>query len=172
MTSPLPLSAEDGGSDGRNDFDFYQGTWDVRVRQRKEALKNRDEWEESSGVTVARKILGGLGHMDEFSTETATGVEHILTVRLFDPRTRLWSISWASGSEGAWPAPGVGRFQHGSGDFYRHETLGDQSVFTRLRFTVSGPETFRWEQAYSADGGGSWETNTIGDFTRRASATE
>ena len=37
-----------------------------------------------------------------------------------------------------------------------------------MRFTWSGVEgpTPRWEQAFSTDGGSTWETNWVMDFTR------
>jgi hypothetical protein len=33
---------------------------------------------------------------------------------------------------------------------------------------VETPDSCRWEQAYSADGGKTWETNWIMEFTRQA----
>jgi hypothetical protein len=92
------------------------------------------------------------------------------TLRLFDPQTRLWSIYWASTTQSG-PhgplVPQVGRFEDGRGEFYDRETLAGRSIFVRYLWTTSGPGACRWEQAFSPDGGRTWETNWIADFSRR-----
>jgi hypothetical protein len=154
-------------ADGRNDFDFFLGDWDGKQRRLKEWLKGSDEWVEFSSVSVARKTLDGLGHMDEVTMETPTGRVVGLTVRLFDPQTRLWSIYWSSSARSVMTAPMVGRFENGRGEFYDREVFDGVNVFSRFIWTSSGPNTCRWEQAFSADGGRTWETNWTADFTRR-----
>jgi hypothetical protein len=160
-------------NDGRNDFDFFLGTWDSKQRRLKQALAGCDEWEEFTGVSVAHKMLDGLGHCDEVTLETSTRRIVGFTLRLFDPQTRLWSIYWASATQSG-PrgllAPQVGRFENGRGEFYDRETLDGRSVFVRFLWTSSGPDACRWEQAFSPDGGRTWETNWTADFFRRADA--
>jgi hypothetical protein len=157
-------------NDGRNDFDFFLGAWDSKQRKLKQVLVGCDEWEEFKGSSVAHKILDGLGHVDEVTLETPTRRVVGFTLRLFDPQTRLWSIYWASsthsGPHGSL-APQVGRFEDGRGEFYDHETLAGRSIFVRYLWTSSGPDACRWEQAFSPDGGRTWETNWIADFVRR-----
>ncbi len=156
----------DARLDGRDDFDFFLGTWDSRQRKLKERLRDCDEWDEFTAVSVAWKVLGGLGHMDEVTMETAAGQVRGLTLRLFDPKTQLWSIHWADSKSATLLTPMVGRFQNGVGEFYDRETFDGRSIFSRFLWTSSDPDHCRWEQAFSADGGRTWETNWTADFTR------
>ncbi|HEY7974447.1 MAG TPA: DUF1579 domain-containing protein [Ktedonobacterales bacterium] len=153
--------------DGRADFDFFIGSWDSHQRKLKQRLRGCDEWEVFHGVSVARKLLGGLGNMDEVTMETAAGRVLGLTLRFFDPQTQLWSIYWSSSARSALDAPMVGRFEQGRGEFYDRETFDGRSIFSRFIWTSSGANACRWEQAFSADGGRTWETNWTADFTRR-----
>jgi hypothetical protein len=154
-------------ADGRADFDFYLGVWDSKQRRLKEWLNGCDTWEELSGTHVARKLLDGIGHMDEATWDSPTGPVVYLTVRLFDPQTRLWSIYGADSKRGTMGAPQIGRFQNGQGLFYDHEVLAGRAIFSRYLWTSISDTACRWEQAFSADGGATWETNWIADFTRR-----
>ena len=158
--------------DGRADFDFFIGSWDSHQRKLKQRLKGCDEWDEFHGVSVARKILGGLGNIDEVTMETPSGSVLGLTLRLFDPQTQLWSIYWSSSVRSVLDTPMVGRFEHGRGEFYDRETFEGRSIFSRFIWTSSGPSACRWEQAFSADGGRTWETNWTADFTRREDSGE
>ncbi|HEU5440397.1 MAG TPA: hypothetical protein VFU88_13985 [Ktedonobacterales bacterium] len=162
----------DTQSDGRADFDFFIGCWDGHQRKLKQILSGCDEWDEVPSVSVVRKTLGGLGNFDEVTLEMPTGRVIGLTLRVFDPQTRLWSIYWASSTRGVLVAPMVGRFENGRGEFYDRETFEGRSIFSRFIWTSSGPDACHWEQAFSADGGRTWETNWIADFTRRADANE
>lgn len=129
--------------DGSRDFDFLFGSWSVRNRRLVERLQGSTQWEEFSSTCRARAILGGLGNMDEFALERVSGRVLAITVRLYDPVSGEWSIYWAaSPGRGRFDVPMVGRFD--------------------------GPDTCGWEQAYSIDGGRSWETNWTMEFTRQA----
>jgi hypothetical protein len=161
----------DARPDGRADFDFFIGTWDSHQRKLKERLKGCDEWEEFSGVSVVRKILGGLGNFDEVTFDMRAGPVMGVTLRLFDPQTQLWSIYWSSSTRSVLDTPMVGRFEHGRGEFYDRETFEGRSIFSRFIWTSSGANACRWEQAFSPDGGRTWETNWTADFTRRNDAT-
>ena len=98
--------------DGRDDFDFLIGTWQVHHRRLKERLKGSSEWEEFEGDTVDRKILNGLGNMDENIIYRETGPIHAVTLRLFDPQAQEWSLYWATGIGGILEVPMIGGFKH------------------------------------------------------------
>jgi len=161
-------TASELGADGRADFDFYLGAWESKQRRLKEWLNGCDTWDEFTGTHVARKLLDGIGHMDEATFESPAERFVGLTVRLFDPQTRLWSIYWADSKCGSMGAPQIGRFQDGVGVFYDHEVLAGRAIFSRYLWTPMSDMACRWEQAFSADGGATWETNWIADFTRRS----
>jgi hypothetical protein len=107
--------------------------------------------------------------MDEFKLERGSGRVLAITVRLYDPVSGEWSIYWsASPGRGRFDVPMVGRFEGARGEFYSQEVFQDRHIFNRFIWTVRGPDACRWEQAYSADGGRSWETNWTMEFTRQA----
>jgi hypothetical protein len=155
--------------DGREDFDFFIGTWKVHHRRLRERLKGSTSWEEFTGTSVARKVLGGLGNMDEGTMERETGRVLGMTVRLFDPNTRQWSLYWADSVNGwNWHLPQIGGFKDGRGEFYAQEPFEGKSIFSRFIWSPITETSCRWEQAFSADGGRTWETNWIMDFERIA----
>jgi hypothetical protein len=152
--------------DGRTDFDFLIGTWKVHNRQLKGWLKGSNEWIEFEGTSVARKILDGLGNIDEIAMERPSGLTYGMTLRLFNPQTQQWSIYWANSQLGTLDVPMIGEFKDGRGEFYDQEFFEGKPIFSRFIWSVFSPTSCRWEQAFSADGGKTWETNWIMDFTR------
>ena len=152
--------------DGRNDFDFLIGTWKVHHRRLKERLKGSSEWEEFEGDTVDRKILNGLGNMDENIIHRETGTVHAVTLRLLDPQAQEWSLYWAAGISGVLEVPMIGGFKHGLGEFYSQEVFEGRHIFSRFIWSEIKTASCKWEQAFSADGGQTWETNWVMDFER------
>jgi hypothetical protein len=163
------LSPSEGERDGRAAFDFLIGSWTVRNRRLAERLKGCEDWEEFESTCRARAILGGLGNMDEFTMEPASGRVLAITLRLFNPLTGEWSIYWAASTgNGRLDVPMVGRFEGARGEFFSQEVFEGRHIFNRFIWTVESRDSCRWEQAYSADGGKTWETNWIMEFTRQA----
>ena len=155
-------------NDGRSDFDFLHGEWSVRNRRLAARLRASTEWEEFGSTCRVRPILGGLGNMDELTIDAPSGRVEAVTVRLFSPASREWSIYWAASTgSGRFDVPMVGRFEGPRGEFYSQEVFEGRHIFSRFLWTAESSESCRWEQAYSADGGRSWETNWIMEFTRR-----
>ena len=155
--------------DGRRDFDFFIGTWKAHHQRLRERLKGSTSWEEFESVTVARKLLGGLGNMDEIMLERESGRTLGVTVRLFDPQTRQWSLYWVDSANGwNWSLPQIGEFKDRRGEFYAHEPFAGKHIFSRYIWSDITETSCRWEQAFSTDGGKTWETNWITEFERCA----
>ena len=152
--------------DGRADFDFLIGSWKGHNRRLEQRLKGCTDWEEFGSTLTVRKILGGAGNMDEATMHRESGATHGVTLRLYDPQTRLWRIYWASNFTSTLEAPVVGSFESGRGEFYDHEIQEGHAIFCRFTWIVVARDNCRWEQAFSIDGGGTWETNWIMDYTR------
>jgi hypothetical protein len=91
-----------------------------------------------------------------------------MTLRVFDPRSRQWHIYLADGVYGFDPRPAIGEFRNGRGEFYSHEPFEGRYILCRMIWSEITPISCHWEQAFSADGGSTWETNWISDFERRA----
>ena len=163
------MSTDDVEYDGRSAFDFLIGSWTVRNRRLEKRLQGCTDWEEFESTCRARAILGGLGNMDEFTMERVSGRVQAVTVRLYNPLAGEWSIYWAATTgNGRLDVPMVGRFEGPRGEFFSQEEFEGRHIFNRFIWTVESPDSCRWEQAYSADGGKTWETNWTMEFTRRA----
>jgi hypothetical protein len=152
--------------DGRADFDFFIGSWKFRNRCLREWLRGSTSWEEFEGKSVARKILGGLGHIEEVTLERASGMTEELVVRLFDPETHQWSVYEADNTNGFDPRPVIAAFKDGRIEGYSHMPWEGKYILRRVIWSEITATSFHWEQAFSADGGATWETNWIADFVR------
>jgi hypothetical protein len=153
-----------------NDFDFWLGEWKIRNRRLRERLAGSDSWEEFGARVTAWKILDGHGNADEFRTDHDGGFVG-MSFRFFDAATKQWSIYWAdSRRAGLLDPPVLGGFDGDVGVFEGDDTFEGRPI--RVRFTWSGvtTPTPRWEQAFSEDGGTTWETNWTMDFTRAGAA--
>ena len=154
--------------DGRGDFDFFIGSWTLRNRCLRELLNGSTSWEEFGGASVSHKVLGGLGHIEEVTLERASGTLQELVVRLFDPQTRQWSIYEfePDNRSGFSPRPVIATFKDGRIEGYSHEPWEGVYIFRRVIWSDITATSFHWEQAFSADGGQTWETNWMTDFVR------
>jgi len=148
------------------DFDFWIGRWHGRNWRLRERLAGCDEWDEFESISVARRLPGGMGNQDEFRTDFAGGYVG-LSFRFFDPRTNQWSIYWAdSRRPGPLDPPVVGSFSGDVGVFEGPDTFEGRPIHVRYMWSRVSTSTPRWEQAFSEDGGESWETNFASEFTR------
>ena len=154
--------------DGRVDFDFLMGRWQIHNRRLRERLKRSDSWEEFESTSEARPVLGGLGNVDEYTMDRELGRFQGVTLRLYNPQAQEWSIYWAGSDDGLMQTPMIGGFKDGRGEFYSQELFEGRHIFNRFIWTVISPTACRWEQAFSPDGGVTWETNWIMEFTRLA----
>ena len=166
MTSPAP----DVADDGRHDFDFIFGTWNIRNRKRRDATDPTcEEWVEFDTTSRTEPIFGGLSHLERIRAvgEVPGGPWEGLTLRQFDPQDQLWRIWWASTRRpGHVDPPLSGQFTDGVGVFRGDDTL--DGVPIGLRFTWSSPEPdrARWTQEFSWDGGDTWRLDWVMDFSR------
>jgi len=148
-----------------NNFDFFVGTWTSRQQRLRAILAGSDEWYEFEGVSRCWSVLDGAGNFDEVSFPTLgySGV----TLRLYDKETDLWSLYWASSRTGISLPPCVGRFgADGTGVFTAEEQWEGRDITVRFLWHEITATSTRWEQAFSIDGGTTWETNWVSDFTR------
>lgn len=150
------------------DFDFYIGTWNVEHRRLKRRLVGSTEWETFRGECAVVKTLGGFGNIDDHVIEVPSGTYRAVTIRSFDAKSGTWSIWWLDGrSPGRLDVPVVGSFVDGVGTFFSEDTWEDKPIRVRFLWTRPHVETPPWEQAFSPDGGGTWETNWLMSFARR-----
>lgn len=151
---------------GVRDFDFLYGFWHVRNRRLQKRLAGCNEWEEFDATSDCHPILGGAGNQDEFLSPHRPGFVG-MSLRLLDPVTQQWSIYWVDNQSVELQPPVHGSFVDGIGIFEGEDTFAGKPI--RVRFTWSGTHsaTPRWEQAFSVDGGKTWETNWTMEFRRK-----
>lgn len=153
---------------GIHDFDFLAGEWRIRHRRLKERLAGSTEWVEFTGTQKAQLVMGGQGNIDDNVIDLPGGAYRAVTLRAFDPKTGLWSIWWLDGRtpQGPLEPPMRGRFQNGVGLFYADETFNGKPIKVRFIWSNITKTSARWEQAFSPDGGKTWETNWVMNFSR------
>ncbi|GAB1594558.1 DUF1579 family protein [Lysobacter claricitrinus] len=155
------------------DFDFAVGEWTVVHRRLAARLQGSTEWVEFPGTMSTRKVLGGFGNVEDNLLELPGDAYRAVALRSFDRDRGVWSIWWLDGrAPGELDVPVVGRFDAGIGTFFAEAELDGRPIRIRFIWTTVDADHPRWEQAFSADGGATWETNWTMDFTRVNSARQ
>jgi hypothetical protein len=159
----------DDETDGRRAFDFLHGQWKIHNRRLAKRLQGSTEWQEFEATHECAPVIGGFGNVDHFHAIFPDGkpIEG-MSVRIFDPQTRLWSIYWADNRVCRLLPPVVGRIENGRGEFYGDDVCNGQPVRVVFHWTDITPTSTRWEQAFSPDGGATWESNWIMTMTRES----
>jgi hypothetical protein len=68
--------------------------------------------------------------------------------------------------DGELAPPTIGEFKNGRGEFYSQDTLGGRAILVRFVISDITANSCRFEQAFSDDGGKTWEVNWIAVDTR------
>ena len=151
---------------GARDFDFAMGEWHVQHRRLRSRLSGCTEWVEFEGFSSTRKILGGYGNVEDNVLELPDGSYRAAALRSYDA-DKGWSIWWLDGrNPSGMDVPVVGRFVEGVGTFYADDLLDGRPIRVRFTWLARDGDHPQWEQAFSADGGQTWETNWRMEFTR------
>lgn len=163
-TAPVALPA---AHDGQHDFDWELGTWDTRLARLRDPLSGTSEWVEYAGTSVVRPLLGGRSNLVELDVHGDASRIAGVSLRLYQPATGQWTLHFANLANGLMTDPMVGSFTHGQGTFYGQDTVHGRAVLVRFLMIPMGAGQWRFEQAYSPDGGQQWETNWIAIDTPR-----
>jgi hypothetical protein len=152
---------------GQHDFDFAIGTWKEHSSRLLHPLTGSTTWTEMNGISVVSKILNGSGNLTELETDGPGGHLELLALRLYNSQTHQWYLSFATSKVGILGMPqSIGGFRNGRGEFYDQEEYNGRTIWVRFTITPLTPDTYRSEQAFSKDGGKTWETNWINNYTR------
>jgi hypothetical protein len=152
--------------DGQHDFDFEIGTWKTHLRRLVHPLTGSHTWVEYEGTTVVRKVWSGRANLVELKADGSAGHFEGLNLRLYNPQSHQWSLNFASIAGGTLSQPTIGGFTNGRGEFFDQETLNGRAILVRFVLSDITPNSCRFEQAFSEDGGKTWEVNWIATDTR------
>jgi hypothetical protein len=153
--------------DPQHDFDFAVGTWKSHIRRLKKPLSGSTEWYEVEGTVSVRKLLNGRAQLEEIEADTPDGHLQGLALRLYRPQAKEWSLHWASSKQGVFSEnPATGGFSNGRGEFYDQEVFDGRMIVLREIFFDITQTSYKFEQAFSADGGKTWEPNWVAQLTR------
>ena len=164
---PLPARAQQAAArDGQHDFDFEIGSWNTRLSRLQRPLTGSTTWMEYVGTTVVRKVWDGRANLVELAVDGPAGRLEVLSLRLYDPQARQWSLNSSNSRSGTLGVPAIGEFRNGRGEFYSQEEFDGRTILVRFVVTVVTPDSVRFEQSFSDDGGKRWEPNWIAVDTR------
>lgn len=165
--SAIAAAPEANGAEaGERDFVFDLGDWHTKSARLLDPLTGSHQWVELDGKTTVTKVWGGRANLAEYDATGTGGHITLLSLRWFNPTTHAWNLDFATPQAGTLGVPGVGTFKNGRGEFYDYETIRGRSVLVRFSIWKTSPDTAESEQAFSDDGGQTWEVNWVNHYTR------
>jgi hypothetical protein len=169
---PLPGLAQQNADaskaprDGQHDFDFEIGTWRTHLSRLQHPLTGSKTWVQYDGTTVVRKVWNGRANLVELDVTGPAGRIEALSLRLYNPESHQWSLNYSNSQSGTMSVPSIGEFRNGRGEFISQETFNGRSILVRFIISDITPTSCHFEQAFSDDGGKTWEVNWIATDTR------
>ncbi len=152
--------------DGQHDFDFNFGTWKTHIKRLQHPLTGSTIWVTLDGTVVVRKVWDGRAQLEVVEAEGPGGHHESMSLFLYNPQSRQWSINFASSNDGALSPPAIGEFKNGRGEFYDQEPFNGRSILVRIVWSDITADSHSFEQSFSDDGGKTWEPNFIATLTR------
>jgi hypothetical protein len=152
--------------DGQRDFDFEIGTWKTHVTRLLHPLTGSTTWVEMEGISFVRKVWNGRANLLQLEADGPSGHFEGLSLRLYNPQSRQWSLNFSNSNDGTLAQPTIGEFKNGRGEFYDQETLNGRAILVRFVISDITANSARFEQSFSDDGGRTWEVNWVATDTR------
>ena len=168
-TQPLVAAQQAAQHEGAHDFDFLMGNWKAHLKRLPDRLVGSSKWIEYDGISNHKKVLDSNANFEEFDVKSAKDGLRIKaqTLRLYNPESHQWTLYPIDVDKGTLGLPAVvGQFNGRTGEFYDQEEWKGRMILVRYQWTDVSPKAAHFEQAFSADGGKSWEANWILDLTR------
>jgi hypothetical protein len=170
LLNAIPASPTAGPQqlrDGQHDFDFHFGTWKTHIRRLVHPLSGSTTWVELDGTVTTRKVWDGRANLEELEAGNATTHFKGLTLFLYNPESHQWSQNFASINSGTLSqTPLIGEFKDGRGELFDQETFNGRTILVRFVWSDITPDSHHVEQAFSDDGGKTWEPNFVATLTR------
>lgn len=165
VADPAPASAP-APRDGQHDFDFDIGVWRTHIRRILDPLSGATHTIELNGTVTVRKVWDGRAELEEIETEGPNGRWEGMTLFLYNPAARQWSMNFVNSKVGQLTTPLVGSFTNGRGELFGQDTVDGRSILVRGVWSDIKPDSHQYEESYSADGGKTWARAFIANLTR------
>jgi hypothetical protein len=169
--TPMPGHAQQNSQtktmrDGHHDFDFNIGTWRTHIKRLQHPLTGSTTWVELNGTVKVRRVWDGRAQLEEIEADGPAGHFEGLTLFLYNPQSHQWSQNFANSTNGTLTLPTIGEFKNGRGELYDQESIDGRAILVRGVWSDIQPDSHRFEQSYSDDGGKTWEPNFVATLTR------
>jgi hypothetical protein len=152
--------------DGQHDFDFNLGTWKTHISHLSHPLTGSTTWTKMEGTVVVKKVWDGRAQLEEVEADGPNGHFEDLTLFLYDPTAHQWNMNIANVKGGTLSVPAIGEFKDGRGEFYDQEPYNGRNILVRIVWSDITPDSHKFEQSFSADGGKTWEPNFVANLER------
>ncbi len=160
ITSTGELEIVASKTSSERDFDYLTGKWKMYHKKLKVRLSNNNEWDEfESEDQNFGPMLDGLGNTDLYKATLDGKPFEGFTLRLFNPKTKLWSLYWVASNSGVLDPPVVGSFDGNIGKFYCKDIYQGKPVIVIFVWDKTDKDNPLWYQAFSPDNGKTWEWN-------------
>ncbi|MEU4384589.1 hypothetical protein [Promicromonospora sp. NPDC023805] len=157
-----PPPASSAVADGQRDFNWEIGTWRTTVQVLADPLsESPDQWLEFAGTSTVRPLADRRANVVELDVSGPNGRIEALNLRLYEPQAQRWSLTFVNLRDGLLTPAVYGGFRDGVGEFYGDDQLDGRPIKVRFLIVRVSKDEARFEQAFSADGGTTWETNWI-----------
>ena len=154
----LEITASQTSSE--HDFEYLTGKWLMKHKMLKKRFQKNNEWVEFESTDENfGTMLNGLGNTDIYRATLDGKPFEGFTLRLFNPKTKLWSLYWVASNTGVLDPPVVGSFEGNIGRFYCNDVYQGKPIIMMFAWDKTNPEEPVWYQAFSPDNGKTWEWN-------------
>lgn len=155
------------GRDGQHDFDFTLGTWKTHISRLQHPLPGSTTWFQLEGTKVALKVWGGRAVLEEIEADGPAGHwEASLSFSIIHNPTRGALISPTARMVRSASRRSVSSKMGAASSLTKKHSMGT-ATFVWSDIT---PNSHRFEQSFSDDGGKTWEPNFIAVLTREEAA--
>jgi hypothetical protein len=151
---------------GQADFDAHFGKWETTLKRLKNPLSGSTTWVEYKGTTIVKSVWNGKANLVELDVKGEAGHIEGISLRLYNPETKQWSLNFASLRNGTMTIPTIGEFKNGIGEFFNEDTFNEKKILVRFVISKTSKDSIHFEQAFSEDNGKTWEINWIADDTK------
>ena len=152
--------------DGQHDFDFNIGVWKTHIKRVLDPLSGSTQSVELNGTVTVRKVWDGRAQLEEIEAEGPNGHWEGLTLFLYNPEAHQWSQNFVDGKVGVLTLPQIGSFKDGRGELFASDTVNGRTILVRGVWSEIKPDSHRFEESYSDDGGKTWAPAFIANLTR------